>query len=109
MAAAQMRTAREYKAAAPLRMAETMKKLVESGVWGEEATADIEDMTPFQRLMNGRKTKWHLRSTSREPWSASFVPCQSSIDESRPGAPPHGGAKGQGVAGRDQSTFDRIL
>ena len=47
MAAAQMRTAREHRAAAPLRMAETMKKLVESGVWGEEATADIEDMTPF--------------------------------------------------------------
>ena len=33
--------------AAPLRMAESIKKLVESGVWGEEAMGDIEEATHF--------------------------------------------------------------
>ncbi len=46
--ASQVRVAREYKAAVPSRMAEAMKKLVESGVWGEESMGDIEDTTsPF--------------------------------------------------------------
>ncbi|MCY4398881.1 MAG: thioredoxin domain-containing protein [Gemmatimonadetes bacterium] len=45
--AAQVRVARESKAAVPSRMAEAMSKLVESGVWGEESMGDIEDVTPF--------------------------------------------------------------
>ena len=61
--------------------------------------------------------RWCRRRPGKNPMAVapvavhrdgSIVPWQSSIDESRPGAPPHDGAKGHGVAGRAQSTFDRI-